>query len=252
MDLRETEQTTASRRHPWELARSKALREIILSYGTLGAEDRVLDLGCGDGFLIDALCPPSIAAIDALDIHLTDEQMVSFSVARPRLHFSNTTSLLVDKGYQLITLFDVLEHIEDDATFLQEMVSRFASRDALIFCTVPAFNSLYSAHDSFLKHHRRYHLSGLTQLLERSGLRVCHAGYLFASLLPIRALSVALEKVFGVSEQAPGIGHWCHGPLLTSLVTALLDFDNSLLRWLSRRGITFPGLTVWALCTIRR
>lgn len=251
MDLRETEQTTTNR-HPWELARSKALREIILSYRTLGAGDRVLDLGCGDGFLIDALCPPSVAEIDALDIHLTDEQMVSFAAVRPRVRFSNTTLPLVDKGYQLITLFDVLEHVEDDAAFLKEMVSRFASRDALIFCTVPAFNSLYSAHDSFLKHYRRYHLSGLSQLLERSGLRVGHAGYLFASLLPIRAMSVVMEKVFGVAEQAPGIGHWCHGPLLTSLMTELLNFDNSLLRWLGRRGIPLPGLTVWALCTIRR
>jgi len=212
----------------------------------------VLDLGCGDGFLIDALCPLSIAEIDALDIHLTDEQIVSFSAARPRVRFVNSTLPLIDRGYQLITLFDVLEHVEDDAGFLSEMVSRFARQDALIFCTVPAFAALYSRHDVFLKHHRRYHLSSLTQLLERSGLRVCRSGYLFASLLPLRAMSVLMEKVFGVAEQSPGIGHWGHGLLLTSVLTTLLDFDNFLLCWLSRRGITLPGLTVWALCTIRR
>ena len=69
MDLRETIQHALANRHPWELARAEALRAIADSYGVLLPGMKILDLGCGDGFLIDALCPGSTATIDAVDIH---------------------------------------------------------------------------------------------------------------------------------------------------------------------------------------
>jgi hypothetical protein len=213
---------------------------------------RVLDLGCGDGFLIDRLCPASVRAIEAVDIYLTVDQVATFAAMRPRVTFHNSYASLTEQGYSLITMFDVLEHVEDDAFFLQETVSRLAAPGAHIFCTVPAFQTLFSAHDTFLHHQRRYSLAGLTQFLERAGFTVLRSGYLFATLLPIRALAVVVEQILGAADLDPGIGHWQRGPFMTALLTAMLDLDNSLLRWLGRLGIKCPGLTVWAICQLPR
>lgn len=247
MDLRESHHAAVNR-HPWELARIKALRKIALTCWRLAPGMKVLDLGCGDGFLIEALCPKTTEAIDAVDIHLTDEQVASFSKARPRLSFHNSDHSLAKNDYGVITMFDVLEHVEDDALFLRETISRHARPGGIVFCTVPAFQCLFSAHDTFLHHHRRYSLPELLHLLDRAGLKVIASGYLFSLLLPLRALVVLAEKLVGVTDRNPGIGHWRHGPVVTSLITSILDADNLFLRVLNKVGIKIPGLAVWAIC----
>jgi len=219
-----------------------------LTYGGLTPEARILDLGCGDGFLVDALCPDPADAIDAVDIHLTADQLSLFSKERPRIKFHNSYHSLAKNGYGLITMFDVLEHVEDDVPFLQETISRFATPGTCFFCTVPAFQSLFSSHDTFLNHHRRYSLPGLEQILDRAGLKVIRSGYLFGLLLPLRTLAVLIEKLFGSTDKDPGIGHWRHGRFLTSTIAGILDADNFLLLCLNKMGIKIPGLTVWAIC----
>lgn len=251
MDLRETPASTVNR-HPWELARVTALRAIAEAYQLLPPGARVLDLGCGDGFIIDALCPQAMGPIEAVDIHLSGEQRTAFATARPRVTFHNSYHSLTGKEYDVITMFDVLEHVEQDTAFLRETMARFAAPGARVFCTVPAFPSLFCSHDAFLKHHRRYSLHDFQQVLSAAGLRVVASGYLFGLLLPARALTVLAERLLGAADTAPGIGHWRHGRLLTSAIKALLDADNSTLLWLARRGITLPGLTVWALCAAPR
>lgn len=251
MDLKESTLGTTNR-HPWELARGKALRKIASGRGKLVAGAMVLDLGCGDGFLIDELAPASAKSIDALDIHLSAEQIVTFSATRPRIKFHNSYDALPQHRYEMISMFDVLEHVEDDLLFLQQTFSRFAKPGGLFFCTVPAFQSLFSSHDTFLQHHRRYNLPALEQLLHTAGLELVASGYLFALLLPIRAISVLLEKLFYTADKAHGIGHWQHGRLLTSLLTKILEADTLLLSLFGKIGIKLPGLTVWALCRIPR
>jgi len=252
MDLRETIQHALANRHPWELARAEALRAIADSYGVLLPGMKILDLGCGDGFLIDALCPGSTATIDAVDIHLSADQLAAFTRERPRLKFHNSDQSLLEHSYGLITMFDVLEHVEDEVGFLRQTMERFAAPEARFFCTVPSFQSLFSAHDLFLKHHRRYNLHDFEQALSRAGLRVIGSGYLFGLLLPIRGLAVLVEKFFRAAETKPGVGHWRHGRFLTALVKTLLGADNRLLLWLGKMGIRVPGLTVWAVCEMPR
>lgn len=247
MDLKES-YLAATNRHPWELARSKALRKIALLQRNLAPGAKVLDLGCGDGFLIDQLCPPTTGTIDAVDINLTAKQLSTFSTVRPRVKFHNSSDSLSENSYELITMFDLLEHIDDDLAFLQATIARFAKPGALFFCTVPAFQSLFSSHDTFLQHHRRYALPDLEHLLGSAGLKVINSGYLFTLLLPIRALSVFLENLLGTRDNNPGIGHWQHGRAVTLMLTAILDADTLLLSSLGKLGIKLPGLTVWALC----
>lgn len=251
MDLRETYHSTGSR-HPWELSRIRALRAIALVHGVFRPDLKVLDLGCGDGFIIDQLCADSGAIIDAVDIHLTADQVRAFGTTRCGVNFYNDYKLLAGNSYGLLTMFDVLEHVLDDVGFLRDIMARFFQPGALFFCTVPSFQTLFCAHDHFLGHHRRYTRSGLHQVLGSAGFRVRASGYLFASLLPARALMACAEKFFGAAEQEPGIGQWRGGRLMTSAITRVLDADNSLLIWLSRMGITVPGLTVWGLCDARQ
>ena len=59
--------------------------------------------------------------------------------------------------------------------------------------TVPAFSWLWSNHDVFLGHHRRYTLGQLRTLVEQSGLVVDESCYLYGALFPLAAMT----RLFG-------------------------------------------------------
>src|SRR3546814_19735603 len=63
---------------------------------------------------------------------------------------------------------DVLEHVEDDAGLLRTYLDK-APPQAQAVITVPAFQFLWSHHDVFLEHHRRYTLKTLSRVVERAG-----------------------------------------------------------------------------------
>lgn len=82
-------------------------------------------------------------------------------------------------------MFDVLEHIEDEQSFLSDLSSRMAHNSKL-FVTVPAFNTLWSEEDDQVGHFRRYTLSSLESVLSQAGFRLVYGTYLFCFLpLPI-------------------------------------------------------------------
>lgn len=73
-------------------------------------------------------------------------------------------------------LTDVLEHLSSPKEILLE-IKKVCSKDSLIIVTVPAHKALWSGHDIFLKHHRRYSKEELkTDLAYLNGelLEICY------------------------------------------------------------------------------
>jgi len=83
-----------------------------------------------------------------------------------------------------LLFIDVLEHVEDDALLLKEYLSK-STEDALFVISVPAFQSLWSNHDIYLEHFRRYRIQDLRNLLLKVGLVEIHSTYIFGSLFPV-------------------------------------------------------------------
>jgi SAM-dependent methyltransferase len=76
-----------------------------------------------------------------------------------------------DAGLDLVVAYDVLEHIADDDTAVQE-IWRVLRPGATALIAVPADPRLWSAHDVAVSHVRRYTRASLVDLLERHGLVV--------------------------------------------------------------------------------
>ena len=93
------------------------------------------------------------------------------------------------------TCLDVLEHVEDDNSFLSSIYYRMPKGGRIIL-TVPAFMSLWSSEDVKLGHFRRYNRKGLYDLFESNGFRVLYSSYFFSFLyIPIWLIRVMLEKL---------------------------------------------------------
>ncbi len=58
-------------------------------------------------------------------------------------------------SYEMIGMFDVLEHIEDDQGILQKLRGNLTDNGSIVL-TVPAYPSLWSDFDVRAHHQRRY------------------------------------------------------------------------------------------------
>jgi SAM-dependent methyltransferase len=102
---------------------------------------------------------------------------------RPVVHATFENAKFKPQSLPAIGLFDVVEHIEEDAAFLSAL--RTALRpQGLVYLTVPAFGWLWSPEDVEAGHFRRYTRRSLAEALEVAGFRVEFASYFFW-LLPI-------------------------------------------------------------------
>lgn len=82
-------------------------------------------------------------------------------------------------------LFDVIEHIEDDAEFLSH-INQLLIPEGKLYLTAPAYQTLWSQEDVTAGHFRRYRLANLCKLLKEAGYKVNHSTYIFRFLpLPI-------------------------------------------------------------------
>lgn len=104
-------------------------------------------------------------------------------------------ALDADHKAELVGMFDVLEHIENENTFLLELGSRMTDNGILIM-TVPAFNWLWSEEDSQVGHFRRYTLFSAKESLLKAGFAPVYGSYLFSFLpLPIFLLRSLSSKL---------------------------------------------------------
>lgn len=87
-----------------------------------------------------------------------------------------------------IGLFDVIEHIDDDLSFMKEIHS-ILSDDGYLYITIPAHGFLWSEEDVQAGHFRRHTMKSIKKLLAGSGFEAIYASYFFQALiLPILLL----------------------------------------------------------------
>ena len=253
MDLLErTGQRPGQTRHPWEMARLSTVKTLIGRTGL--ASPHVLDIGCGDGFVIRTLrASLGFERAVGVDVHLTPELCAELS--EPGVEIVSTLPPTPERRFDLLLFLDVIEHVEHPVPFLREHVERRLDDAGWVLLTVPAWQALYSRHDEELRHYRRYSESQLQKEMIAAGLDVVGLGGFFASLLPLRALGVARERWFsratppkpGDSRDAVGVGGWTHGPLLSRALQSVLAADAQVCLLAERVGLQVPGLSIWAL-----
>jgi trans-aconitate methyltransferase len=233
-----------------------AVRALIDRHAPLEPGDVVLDVGCGDAFVVEELARryPGVH-FHGVDPGLTHEVIGQIrgrlAGARISLHASlDDVEAVPIESVDVVLLMDVMEHVPDDRAFLHDVCSRrFISGDTRFVITVPAYPWLFSSHDRLLGHYRRYSAPLLERQIEAAGLTVTDRGRFFASLLPLRALRTVLERAFKVRPPAAtGLTAWRGGEMVARVIAAALAVDARVSMVLGRAGIRVPGLSNFAVC----
>jgi SAM-dependent methyltransferase len=81
-----------------------------------------------------------------------------------------------DGTFDLVTAFDVVEHMDDDLAGLREM-RRVLRPGGHVLLFVPTFMFLWGVQDDVSNHRRRYRLSELRRVLEEAGFEIERTTY---------------------------------------------------------------------------
>ena len=187
---------SVERRHFWFAARNDVILSTVRNVIGPVAGLRVLDIGCGTGFVTEAL---ERAGMDAWGI---DMHRAALMHARPRIRgplFSNhATTLPFFPDFDLVSLFDVIEHLDDDVGAIQQAATLLKPHGCVIV-TVPAGQGLWTKYDEVIGHKRRYDRQGLTDVLRNAGLEMAYVGYF--SCLPL--LAQVVQRWIAPGMRAP-------------------------------------------------
>ena len=127
-----------------------------------------------------------------------------------------------------MTLFDVLEHLDDDAEALRKAASLLNETGRLVL-TVPAHRFLWSPHDEINRHRRRYSFGGLRDCLLGSGLEIQRMTYFNTLLFPVVWGARLLRR--GLAPKGDRRSDFrIQGDWINNLLSALFGSERFLLR----------------------
>lgn len=174
--------------HFWIVRRFDVLRRLCahrlqpqLTYG---------EIGCGNGILQRQLADRFGLTADGIDLGwaaLERNQSISGT-----LYYYDVLDRCLElrEKYDVLFLFDVLEHVEEEDTFLQAILFHLKPGGTLII-NVPSRQELYSQYDRAVGHVRRYRLKDLARLAvshHLTPLECTYWGLPFYPLLLVRKL----------------------------------------------------------------
>jgi len=217
-------------RHWWFTGRRRILSSLIASL-SLPGEARILEVGSGTGGNLEMLS--RFGKVSSVEM---DETARAIAAEKTGGAFDIRDGICPDnmpfepdEKFDLICLFDVLEHIENDVGALASL-RELLSNDGQVLVTVPAYKWLWSTHDQFLHHKRRYSSRELISKLDETGYRVAKVSYFNTFLLPLAAGARMIDKLAG-RESASGTS--VPGRLVNSILHNIFSFERFFLGWMS-------------------
>ena len=259
MDIKEYNVETYHKKqnHPWEYARFEVVLDIIKSVLKKDKDDilTILDIGCGDAFFLEQLSKHfNKSSFHAIDTAFTDESIALFEkryeLTGIKFHKDISEIDTTVNEVDIILLLDVIEHIENDIDFLSSLKSIHGfNSQTLVITTVPAYQSLFCSHDTWLGHYRRYSRVELEHNIRQAGFISIKSGYFFTSLLLPRFFKKNKEKILKTKNiEVTGIGDYNGSKFMSSLIKNILIMDYKISKFIGRIGIKLSGLSCYSVC----
>lgn len=219
------------RRHFWFRGRRQIFFDLLARELGPDAKDlEILEIGCGPGGMMEPLSKHG--RVHGLDISL-DAMRYCRRRGFPNVVTGSGMALpFADASFDVVCLFDAIEHIPDDRKVLEE-VHRVLKPGGVVFLSVPAYQFLYSQNDRLVHHQRRYTKGRMTKLLREARFTPRKATYfntfLFPLILPAVLMVKLKEKLVGLPRHQTNLSHEFHRGL-NDLFAWFMGSERMLLR----------------------
>ncbi len=186
-------------RHWWFGAKHKIVRNLLHRYLPMsaGRKPRVVDLGCGCGYLLSLIKDE----YDAVGMD-SFQQAIDFSGKRGvRVEFGSLPEPVPfeNESFDCLMLLDVLEHLQDDHACFARAI-KLLKPGGIAICTVPAYPWLWTKRDEYHQHFRRYTRSAFKTLMSIDGVKPEFVSHMNAVLFPAAVGERVLRKFVPLKE----------------------------------------------------
>ena len=177
----------------WFKARNELILWAIDKY--FKAAKSFFEIGCGTGFVINGVKSRFAAMkLTGSEIHRRGLNFASQRLPSVDLLQMDALKIPFENEFDLIGMFDVLEHIEDDQTALSQIFDALRVKSGGLILTVPQHQFLWSQADEFAYHCRRYSRAELCSKVEKAGFEVAFVSSFVSFLLPLMLISRSTKK----------------------------------------------------------
>lgn len=234
-----TEMAQMQTTHWWFVARQKILRNEI-SRLNLPSGSSILEIGSGTGANLDLL-------VDFGHVLALEVSAEAITLAKGRRGATQGVVTMqqgscpedlngLSQRFDLICLFDVLEHIEQDIVSLSKLAA-LLKPDGRLMLTVPAYQWMWGPHDVHLHHKRRYSKQRLSDDCMNAGLSIARISYFNTLLFPLALVGRIFDKLAG--KKSPSATQ-TPPALINALFTFIFAFER---HFLARMRLPF-GLSL--------
>ena len=212
------------RRHWWWRVREHILlnriRELL---GHRATHARILDIGCGAGLFFDAL--EQFGRVEGIE---SDPIAVGQSGRwRSRIHAGGLDTFTAGDPFDIILALDVVEHVRNPDVMLRH-AARFLASDGRMLITTPAFDWLWTSHDTLNHHVKRYTAAEMRNLVRQAGLQPIASRYLFQSLVAPKLIVRMTEALRPAPPSVPHIPP----PAVNRALEAWFRSEHAVAGWL--------------------
>ena len=218
----------------WFISRNQLLIWCLKKYFPLAKN--FFEIGCGTGFVLSAI-EKNISAIH----HLYGSDMYTDGLAFAASRLKSASFFQMDarniparNEYDVIGIFDVLEHIEEDEMVLTQIHQALKPGGGLII-TVPHHQFLWSEQDVYSHHVRRYSTKELETKVTNAGFKVIRKTSFVSLLLPLMLYSRLKVKNKTYTE-ADTHKELKLPPFINSLLKKIMQFEIAFIKY----GLNFP------------
>lgn len=233
--------------HWWFQGRRAVVQAVLESHFGVGRQRRsILDVGCGTGGMLPILAE---LGTDVVGLDMSAEAAAHAQRTAPDGATARVGKIPDDipanGSLDLVTAFDVIEHIDDDVAALRSLRQALKPGTGVLLITVPAYQWLWSPHDDLNQHKRRYTKRALRKRLGEAGLEVVRLSYFNTWLFPVVAGVRLVRK--GLPGDGDGASDFVMPAARTNrMLTCLFSSERHLVR-----RTTLPvGVSLIALCRV--
>lgn len=212
----------AEQNHFWFKSRRNLILQVFDKF--ISKKDKVIEIGAGTGSIARMLNTEGYN-LSIGEIHPNGiEYALKNNDKNLPIYQFNIMNNPFKNHFDVVGLFDVLEHIEDDKLAINN-IGKMLKDGGKIILTVPAHMWLWCEEDEVSNHFKRYEIDSLKGLLITEGFTIKYASNFFISLIPLLYLRTKSKSSSDIKIN----------PIVNFILSAVSNIENKILKFISSK-----------------